>query len=75
MIETGGTTADIGVVVNGASTSTAAETLGQLLRDLGYGDSRIATAVNGEFVPADARAAQRLAAGDRIEIVAPRQGG
>ena len=34
-----------------------------------------ATAVNGEFVARHARAATQLSAADRVEIVAPRQGG
>ena len=32
-------------------------------------------AVNGAFVPRQARAATLLAEGDKVEIVAPRQGG
>ena len=39
------------------------------------GEAKVATALNGEFVPARARAATPLKEGDRIEIVAPRQGG
>jgi sulfur carrier protein len=65
----------VGIVVNGAKVETAAETLAALLDELGYGGARIATAVNGDFVPERGRAGRRLAAGDRIEIVAPRQGG
>ena len=36
---------------------------------------KIATAVNGRFVAAAARPATKLADGDRIEVVAPMQGG
>lgn len=63
------------LVVNGERTSVAFGTLADLLNELGYGETRVATAVNGEFVAASARAALRLASGDRIEIVSPRQGG
>jgi sulfur carrier protein len=35
----------------------------------------VATALNGHFVAARARETTRLAHGDKIEIVAPRQGG
>ena len=35
----------------------------------------LATALNGKFVPAAKRAATALTAGDRIEILAPMQGG
>ncbi|HUS95874.1 MAG TPA: sulfur carrier protein ThiS [Hyphomicrobiaceae bacterium] len=61
--------------VNGERRETGSSTLEEMVRELGYGDARIATAVNGEFVAAGARAACRLQAGDRVEIVAPRQGG
>lgn len=61
--------------VNGADCEVRAGTLGALLLELGYGERRIATAVNGEFVPERARAHTMLAAGDHVEIVAPRQGG
>ena len=47
----------------------------EALQALDYGEARVATALNGEFVPARARAATPVKEGDRIEIVAPRQGG
>ena len=49
--------------------------LAAALERLGFGGRRIATAVNGRFVAAAARPATRLAEGDRIEVVAPLQGG
>jgi sulfur carrier protein len=63
------------VVVNGEARRTEAFTLAELLADLGYGDARVATALNGDFVPARARSDATLSEGDRVEIVAPRQGG
>lgn len=63
------------LVVNGETVASAAHTLGDLVEELGYGERRIATAVNGTFVAGSERAATMLADGDRIEIVAPRQGG
>lgn len=63
------------VTVNGEICDTTAVTLDRLLSDLGYGGRKIATARNGEFVPEAQRATTELASGDRIEIVAPRQGG
>lgn len=63
------------LTVNGEAHRTCAANLLELLADLGYGTNRVATAVNGEFVPERLRAQCRLAAGDEIEIVAPRQGG
>jgi sulfur carrier protein len=35
----------------------------------------VATALNGDFVPAGLRAATPIRDGDRIEVVAPMQGG
>lgn len=63
------------LIVNGATTSAAARTLAALLDEQGYGDRKVATALNGAFVPAAARTATRLKSGDRVEIVAARQGG
>ena len=63
------------LIVNGVEQDVAADTLAAALRALEYVDAVVATALNGEFVPARARAVTPLAEGDRIEIVAPRQGG
>jgi sulfur carrier protein len=65
----------IQVAVNGESVETGAATLAELLGELGYEEGAVATARNGYFVPRAARAATRLAAGDKLEIVSPRQGG
>jgi len=61
--------------VNGAWLDTAAADLAAALQELGYADSVVATAVSGEFVPAGLRPSARLADGDRLEILAPMQGG
>lgn len=63
------------ITVNGTPRDTAATTLDALLVELGYAGAKVATAVNESFVPAAIRLEQRLNEGDRIEIVAPRQGG
>lgn len=63
------------IVVNGDSREIAAPTLEAALHELGYGDTIIATALNGDFVAASARPDAALAEGDRVEIVAPMQGG
>jgi sulfur carrier protein len=63
------------IIVNGEATDTGARTLAELIAALGFAETQVATAVNGNFVPRAARAATLLAPGDRIEIVAPRQGG
>jgi len=64
------------LIVNGEAQTLVVADLGSALVALGYGhDAIVATALNGDFVPARKRAATPLAEGDRIEIVAPRQGG
>jgi sulfur carrier protein len=63
------------LVVNGVEQDVAAETLAAALGALEYGEALVATALNGEFVPARKRAETILSQGDRLEIVAPRQGG
>ena len=63
------------VVVNGERARTRAMTLAELLVEFGYGDAKVATARNGDFVPQRKRDTEKLSGGDSIEIVAPRQGG
>jgi sulfur carrier protein len=63
------------LVVNGEPQDVPAATLAEAVQSLDFGEAKVATALNGEFVPARARAATLVKDGDRIEIVAPRQGG
>jgi sulfur carrier protein len=63
------------VLLNGEPFATEAATLGELCANLGLAEAKIATAVNGNFIPASTRAATQSAPADEIEIVAPRQGG
>ena len=63
------------ILVNGASHEIRAADLSGALAELGYGGAVVATAVNGEFVPATDRPAARLSEGDRLEVLAPMQGG
>jgi sulfur carrier protein len=63
------------IQVNGAWHELQAPQLAQALEDLGYGGRVVSTAVNGEFVPVPARAATHLHEGDRVEVLAPMQGG
>ncbi len=65
----------IALTVNGAPRETQAETLADLIAGEDFGETRVATAINGAFVPARERSARRLEAGDRIEILSARQGG
>ena len=63
------------IVVNGEKVEVTATRLDAILVELGHGKAKVATALNEEFVPATMRADTSLEAGDRLEIVAPRQGG
>jgi len=63
------------LLLNGASIDAQATTLADLIVIEGYGGAKIATAVNGTFVPALARVDHILSAGDAIEVLAPMQGG
>jgi sulfur carrier protein len=63
------------ILVNGEALATSAATLHELVAERGLADARVATARNGDFVPARARATTALEPGDRIEIVSPRHGG
>ncbi len=65
------------ISVNGEAAETQAKNLQELCAALGHGhwQDRIATALNGDFVPVRARIGTRLNEHDSIEIVTPRQGG
>lgn len=63
------------IIVNGELADTRAVTLTELLNELGYADAVVATALNGAMVRAIKREATPIADGDRVEILAPMQGG
>jgi len=63
------------IVVNGEPADIRAATLASLLDELGYGDAVVATALNGAVVRKARRDATPIADGDRVEILAPMQGG
>ncbi len=62
------------IILNGDTVNTAATNLAALLDEQGL-SGRVATAVNEDFIPAGLRADTQLAEGDRIEVLAPMQGG
>lgn len=67
--------AEFDILVNGRATATGAGTLAALVSELDFGGKRVATALNGEFIPEARRATTALEPGDKVEIVSPRQGG
>ncbi len=65
----------IEIVLNGRKMTVAARTLADVVAAEDLKGLKVATALNGNFVPEALRATTGLSAGDRIEIVSPRQGG
>ena len=63
------------IEVNGEPREVTGATLDAVLVELGWHEARVATALNGDFVPKAVREATQLAEGDRLEILAPMQGG
>ena len=63
------------LTINGEPREFEAATVAEALAAEGLAEARVATALNGAFVPAAARAATALSPGDALEIVAPMQGG
>ncbi|MDD7971565.1 sulfur carrier protein ThiS [Roseinatronobacter alkalisoli] len=61
--------------VNGEAQEVVGPTVDDALTELGWGSARVATALNGEFLPKSARATTQLNVGDRLEVLAPMQGG
>ena len=62
------------IILNGTAIETGPCSLADLLAAQGF-SGRVATAVNEGFVPAALRAGHMLNDGDRVEVVAPMQGG
>ena len=63
------------ILVNGNVHEIAALTVEMALRELGYGNATVATALNGEVIATAARSGAVLSERDRLEILAPMQGG
>lgn len=63
------------LIINGEERQIEAGTLSALLTALDYEGDWLATALNGDLVPRAERARTALNDGDRIEILAPKQGG
>jgi thiamine biosynthesis protein ThiS len=63
------------IIVNGEPHELDTETLSDLLLALDYEGDWLATAVNGELVPAENRKLHQISENDRVEILSPMQGG
>ena len=54
---------------------TSVDTLADLIAELSFEALSVASAVDGQFVPRDARTAFTLTAGMKVELLSPMQGG
>ncbi|MBV2142355.1 sulfur carrier protein ThiS [Falsochrobactrum sp. TDYN1] len=63
------------IVLNGEVQETASSNLAALLAEIELDEAVVATALNGEFIASDERATTTIHEGDRIEVLAPMQGG
>ena len=63
------------IEVNGETREVTENTLTFVLKELGWAEARVATALNGNFVPKAARDTTQVSEGDRLEVLAPMQGG
>lgn len=63
------------IIVNSEPHEVQSRALSDALAELGFLSPAIATALNGIFVPRSNRERTQLAAGDRLEVLSPMQGG
>lgn len=63
------------IEVNGEGKTVTGTTVAKVLAELGWGEARVATALNGEFLPKAAREGTALKDGDRLEVLSAMQGG
>ncbi|MCD9146315.1 MULTISPECIES: sulfur carrier protein ThiS [Pseudophaeobacter] len=63
------------IIVNAQAHEVRAQTLEAALCELGFTSPAIATALNGVFVSRAKRSDVLLTNGDRLEVLAPMQGG
>ncbi|MDQ7261811.1 sulfur carrier protein ThiS [Paracoccus sp. PXZ] len=63
------------ITLNGEARDLTGPTVQDALAEIGLGAAKVATALNGAFLPAAARPATTLKDGDALEVVAPMQGG
>lgn len=63
------------IEVNGTAQEVRAQSLAALVDEMGFETDRVATALDGDFVPGAARAGTVLRPGCRVEILSPMQGG
>ncbi|WP_057464112.1 sulfur carrier protein ThiS [Pseudovibrio sp. POLY-S9] len=63
------------IIVNAEPRDVTNETLEDALTELEFTSPAVATALNGRFVPREDYPKTSLSEGDRLEVLAPMQGG
>lgn len=63
------------IMLNGQRRQVTGPTVADVLAEIDLATARVATALNGEFLPATARATTVLAEGDALEVLSSMQGG
>lgn len=62
------------ITLNGETRDVTGPTVHEVLAEIGLGEARVATALNGSFLPSGLRD-RVMQDGDALEVVAPMQGG
>ena len=65
----------IDIELNGKKVASEADNLADFLVEAGFGGAVVATALNGDFIAQSARGKTQLSMGDKVEVLAPMQGG
>lgn len=63
------------ITLNGEVRQLDGPSVQDVLAQINLAEARVATALNGDFLPAASRASTVLKDGDALEVVAPMQGG
>ena len=63
------------IILNGERSEIHGVTVADVLAEIGLEKARVATALNGEFLPASQRAETKISAGDALEVLSAMQGG
>ena len=63
------------IICNGNRVSVDEEVLSEVLRALGFGERRVAVAVNETFVARGEWPSRRVRAGDRLDVLSAVEGG
>ncbi|AGT07223.1 sulfur carrier protein ThiS [Paracoccus aminophilus] len=63
------------IILNGTRRAVSGPTVADVLAEIGLGEVKVATALNGEFLPAGLRATTAISDGDALEALSSMQGG